>query len=71
MKATCYCEQCRKNVKIKEIHFAGFNATLFLSCAHDVHYVFAYKSKADHANLSMMNNRAFDAVVDPSNSHFP
>lgn len=71
MKATCYCEQCRKNVKIKEIHFAGFNANVYLKCGHDVHYVFAYKSKADHANLSLMGQATFDTAHIPSASHFP
>ena len=35
-----FCEECRKVVKVKRVHFAGFNCNVHLKCGHHIHFSF-------------------------------
>lgn len=53
MKMKAYCEECGKDVGVKEIYFAGFHCNVYLKCGHHIHFVFAERSTKEHHDITM------------------
>ncbi len=64
MEATGYCDQCRKEVEVEELHFLGFNCTVYFKCGHHIHYIFAFKSTREHHELDA-DKPSFEASTLP------
>jgi len=45
LKVEARCDKCNKNVKVKQIYFAGTVQTVYLKCGHHIHFTLAGREK--------------------------